>query len=475
MSPAEIIGNWRRDPVAFVRDNFKVEPDVWQVDALIAFADPAVPLISLQACAGPGKSAVLAWCGWYFLSCLGEPGDHPNGLAVAITSDNLSANLWKEFAKWQQRSPYLSGAFTWTSERIFANDHKATWFLEARSWPKTANAEEQGKTISGLHGGYVLVLVDESGAIPGTVGRAAEQALATGPRFGKVLQAGNPLMRDGMLGDASASPRWRVIRITGDPDDPKRSPRIKLEWARQQIAQYGRENPWVMAYILGLFPPSSLNALLGPDEVREAMARKKQPADYEQLPKILGVDVAREGDDQSVIVLRQGSRAIVLHQLRNVDGLQGAGALMRAWAEHNVDACFIDNTGGWAGSWIDQVRALGRDPIPVNFSGTPSDARFFNKRMEMWWALAQWVKEGGALPPHSPELIDELSRPTYSFKGDRLILEEKKQLKTRIGRSPDIADALALTFAHPVHKQSLVDQLGRHMPQPREYDMFADL
>lgn len=470
LDPREVIAHWRRDPVAFVRDNFKVEPDAWQVDALLAFADPSVQLISLQACAGPGKSAVLAWCGWYFLSCWGEPGEHPKGFCVAITGDNLASNLWPEYAKWQQKSPYLLACFTWTSERIFSNEHKATWFLEARSWPKTANAEEQGKTLSGLHGKYVLVQVDESGAIPGTVARTAKQCLAGHVAFGKVLQAGNPLMRDGMLGDASSSPEWRVIRITGDPDDPRRSPRIPIEWARQQIAQYGRENPWVMAYILGQFPPGALNALLGPDEVRDAMARGLS-SDYDAIsahaPKILGVDVAREGDDQSVIVLRQGRRAIVVQTLRNVDSLQGAGAVAAAWTEHKADACFIDNSGGWGGGWIDQLRAIGRQPIPVSFAGEPNDKRFYNKRMEMWWQLAQWVKEGGALPPHSPTLVRELSGPTYSFKGDRLLLEEKKQLKARIQCSPDTADALALTFAQPVYKPSVLDG---HRPEAKPYD-----
>lgn len=467
------IARWRSDPVAFVRDNFKVEPDEWQVDALRAFADPSIPRMSLQACAGPGKSALLAWCGWYFLSCFGEPGDHPKGLAVAITNDNLRANLWPEFAKWQQRSPYLKEYFEWTSERIYAKQHKATWFLEARSWPKTANAEEQGKTISGLHGGYVLVLVDESGAIPATVGRAAEQALATKVKFGKVMQAGNPLVRDGMLGEASTSPAWHVIRITGDPEDPKRSPRISIEWAREQIKQHGRDNPWVMAYILGQFPPTSLNALLGPDEVRAAQERVKQPTDYEWAPKVMGVDVAREGDDQSALVIRQGVRVLYIETMRTADSVQGAGAVLRLWNEYKLDGVFVDNTGGWGGGWIDQLRQLGRNPIPVNFSSTPIDVRYFNKRTEMWWLMAQWVKDGGALPRFPAEIVQELCSPTYGFKGDRLLLEPKEHIKARLRRSPDIADALCLTFAQPVYKPSPLEVLARQSMQGKPYDPMA--
>jgi hypothetical protein len=102
-----------------------------------------------------------------------------------------------------------------------------------------------GKTLSGLHSKYVLALVDESGAIPLTVLRAAEQALSN-CTFGKIVQAGNPISLDGML-YAAASPRrhlWHVIRITADPDDPNRSPRVDLAWAREQIATYGH---WALA------------------------------------------------------------------------------------------------------------------------------------------------------------------------------------------------------------------------------------
>lgn len=472
---AATIARWRANPVAFVRENFGVEPDAWQAEALMAFADPDVPRISLQACAGPGKSAALAWMGWQFLSCWGEPGDHPKGLAVAITADNLKGNLWPEFAKWHQRSPYLAACFTWTSERIYANEAKATWFLEARSWPKTANAEEQGATLSGLHGGYVLVLIDESGAIPATVSRAAEQALSTRPRFGKVVQAGNPLTRDGMLYAAAGSGRWKVIRITGDPDDPNRSPRIDIDEAREQIKQYGRDNPWVMAYILGLFPPTGLRQLLGPDEVRAAIDRFVPLDAYRHSARVLGVDVAREGDDRSCIFPRQGPVAFEPTILRNVDSLQGAGQVGRIMRDWDVDACFVDGTGGFGAGWVDQLSVLRHDATAVHFASKASDPRYANKRTEMAFELAEWVKRGGALPPGVPRLVDELTCHTYAFKGDALLLEDKKLVKARLGWSPDMHDALGLTFAAPVasRAQRRAHRLASARHKPQVHDPLA--
>lgn len=442
---------WREHPTAFVFENFGVEPDTWQRDALTAFVDPTKPRISLQACAGPGKTAVEAWCAWIFLSCYGGRGEHPKGVAFSINWDNLRDNLWPELAKWQARSAYLKSAFTWTKERIFANHHPETWFLAARSWPKTANPDEQGKTLSGLHGKYILGLGDETGAIPIAVLRAGEQALATNPAFGKLLQAGNPISLEGMLYAAATQLRhqWHVIRVTGDPDDPKRSPRIDLQWAKDQIANYGRDNPWVMSYILGQFPPSSINALLGVDEVEQAMARHLRTDQYEWAQKRLGVDVARYGDDRTVIFPRQGLAAfrpiVMRHKRDSSVSVDIANRVMAAHQHWGSELEFFDATGGWAAGAVDVMRANGFAPIDVQFAAPAMDMRYHNRRAEIWFGMAKWVQSGGALPP-LPEIVAELTTPTYTFHRGKFLLEEKDMLKKRLGRSPDLADALALTF-----------------------------
>ncbi|MBA3638643.1 MAG: hypothetical protein M3541_00290 [Acidobacteriota bacterium] len=356
---ASTIREWREHPLRWFADNFPgATLDPAQVEALEAFAspDPTKQRISLQACAGPGKTATLVFGGLHFIGTQGDHGEHPKGAAVAITGDNLSTNLWPEFAKWMARSPYYSKAFTWTASRIFANDHPETWFLVARTWPKSANAEAQGATLSGLHSKYGLALIDESGAIPLTVLRAAEQSLS-GCTFGKIMQAGNPISLDGMLYAAASQLRhlWYVIRITGDPEDPRRSPRIDRAWAAEQIATYGRDNPWVKSYILGEFPSQSLNALLGIEEVEAAMRKQLRPDDYSWAQKRLGIDCARFGDDRSVIFPRQGLAAFRPVIMRHGRGppsrliLQTASSPPRK--NGGVTHAAIDSTGGWVGGW----------------------------------------------------------------------------------------------------------------------------
>jgi phage terminase large subunit len=453
------IRQWRLHPELFVREQFGVEPDRWQVQTLQAFADPTKNRISLQACTGPGKTAVLAWCVWNFLCCYGDEGEDPKGAAVSITSDNLNDNLWPELAKWQDRSPLLRMAFRWNRERIVAVERPETWFFSARSWPKSATPDEQGKTLSGLHSKFVLAVVDESGAIPVTVLRAAEQALSN-CEFGKILQAGNPISLEGMLYAAATklAHQWTVIPVTGDPDDPDawvHSPRLgpgPKEWAKSQIETYGRDNPWVMSYILGKFPPSSLNSLMGPEEVMAAM-KVSLPADaYSWAQGRLGLDVARYGDDRTVIFPRQGRRAfepkVMRHARDSAVSTDIATKVLEQQGIYHTTTVIVDATGGWAAGAADVLKASGQAPVNVQFHAKGLDERYKNRRAEMWFQMAEWVKSGGWLP-NVQELIAELSTPTYTFVGGKFQLEPKEQVKQRLGRSPDLADALALTFGLP--------------------------
>ena len=278
-----------------------------------------------------------------------------------------------------------------------------------------------------------------------------EAIFAGDPTEAHIVQAGNPTHLSGPLYAACTKARrfWRVIEITADPDDPKRTSRVSIEHARQQIATYGRDNPWVKVRVFGEFPPSSLNALIGPDEVSAAMKRCYRPSEIDWAAKVIGVDVARYGDDESALAFRQGLQAHPFKTYRNLNSTQGAGLVARAWEEFGAHACFVDDTGGFGSGWIDGLRRLGWSPIGVGFAAKPRDGRYFNKRAEMAFECVQWIKRGGALP-ESANLLTALTQTTYTFQGDKLLLEPKADLKARIGFSPDEFDALILTFAHPV-------------------------
>lgn len=451
MTPGQAkIKEWRIDPAKFVEDNFQVTLDAWQRDALAYLGGPKNPRrrLAMKACTGPGKSAVLAWIGWHRLACFADVGEHPKGAALSGEGrDNLRDNLWAELAKWQGKSKFLSAAFTWNKEQIVANHHPQTWFLSARSYARDADLEAIGRSLSGLHSRFPFVLLDEIGAMPVTVGQKSSQIFTGGVVDGLIAGAGNPTDVTGLLYHVCVNDTaWHVITVTADPDDPKRTPRVDIDHAREQIELYGRENGWVKATILGEFPPQGFNSLFSLEDVERSMNGHLLIDQYDWSQKRLGVDVARFGDDATVLFPRQGLRAAPFVIMRNARTQEIAARIMEArrrW-EHEID--IVDGSGGYGAGVVDALIQAGFPPIEFYGSGKADDPRYFNRRSECYFRLSEWVKRGGVLPKDA-QLKRELVSHTYVLQGGKLRVEEKDQIKKRLGFSPDRADALSMTFA----------------------------
>lgn len=467
MVSSNILKEWRDNPVKFVRDIFDVEPDEWQKDMLMYFAK--YNRIAAKACKGPGKTATMSWCCWNFL--LTRP--YPKIAATSISWDNLSDGLWTEMAKWQNKSELLKNSFTWTKTRIFQNENPETWWMSARTWSKSADSSQQADTLAGLHADYLLFVIDEVGGVPDSVMAAAEAGLSTGIET-KLLIAGNPTSSDGPLYRACTTERhlWKTLEITSDPDDPKRTPRVSIDWAKEQIQKYGKDNPWVLVNVFGKFPPSSLNTLLGIDEITNAVNRGVKDEDIIGSQKRLGVDVSRFGDDRTVIFPRQGLVAFVPVIMRNARSHEIAARVMQAKSTWGSEMEFIDGTGGYGSGVIDSLIQAGQSPQEIQFSGKPIDTRYHNKRSEMWFLMAEWIKRGGCIP-NDPDLIKELSTPSYTFQNGKFLLEPKDQIKDRLGFSPDLADALCLTFALPEMRSNKSElSPGQKARVTYDYDPF---
>lgn len=191
------------------------------------------------------------------------------------------------------------------------------------------------------------------------------------------------------------------------------------------------------------------NQMIGMEEAYAATNRHYLITDYEFAPKILGVDVARYGGDRSVIFPRQGLVAFKPKIFQGINNMDFAGQVAQAIDKWKADAVFVD--AGRGEGVIDRLRQMGYNPIEVNFGGRPTDIKYANKRAEMWDTLAKWIKTQGAIP-NMPDLIADLAAPTYIFSNatSKFAVESKETMKSRGCKSPDLADALALTFAHPV-------------------------
>jgi hypothetical protein len=188
------------------------------------------------------------------------------------------------------------------------------------------------------------------------------------------------------------------------------------------------------------------DALISVTDVNAAMNRRHRKEQWSYAPRVMGVDVACYGNDRSVIVKRQG---IVSHGHQVIRGSIRPMALASRVAmeadSYKPAAIFVDI--GYAPGVADRLSDLGYPVIEVGFGETPADARFENKRAEMWWKLADWIK-GGALP-NDQELITDLCALRYNLNNRRgkIQLESKDDLRKRGLPSPDLGDAYAMTFA----------------------------
>lgn len=225
------------------------------------------------------------------------------------------------------------------------------------------------------------------------------------------------------------------------------------------------------------FSAAGDDQLISLADAENAAQRVLLPQSYSFAPKIIGVDPARFGDDRSVIQRRQGLCAFHPKAYRGIDNMALADKVAREIDDWQPDAVFVDAGNG--GGVIDRLRQLGYDIIEVNFGGKPASPRFLNKRAEIWWELRDWIVGGGMIP-NLVSLKQDLATPTYSFdNADRIVLESKDDIKKRGLPSPDLGDALALTFTAPVRKKDDLEAMQKRASAQghtdQAYDPFRNL
>ena len=268
---------------------------------------------------------------------------------------------------------------------------------------------------------------------------------------------------------AASLPDWRAARYTvNDTDalDPEEVERLKRDMPEQAFAR---------EYLCD-FAAAGEDQLISLTDADAAAERKIADGDVIEFPLVVGVDPARFGDDRSVIVLRQGLRMEPPMIFTGIDNMTLAAAVANVIEDRDPDAVFIDSGAG-AGV-IDRLLQLGYDVIEVPFGGKAANpALFVNKRTEMWWSVKDWIDMGGAIPART-DLIAELSTPTYWYDAiGKRCLESKDDIKKRLqgGGSPDIADALALTFAYPVAKRLPREVREKIDPRRPDYDPYESM
>ena len=293
----------------------------------------------------------------------------------------------------------------------------------------------------------MLAIVDEASGVDDAVFDPLRGA--TGRLSTRIAFTSNPTRASGRFHQTQthSAYRERWARFVWNSWDSPFSDKTYLEELKQE---YGENSDMYRVRVLGDFPSASPSQLIPTDLVNAAMNRHLRKDQYNFAPVILGVDVAWEGDDRSSIYLRQGLYSKRLGVWHNIDNMTLAAWVNDHWEEFNADACFVDV--GWGTGVIDRLRQLGRNPIPVNFGGKAGETQYANKRSEMWFKMRDWLASGGAIEPDEDLKLDLIAPEYGPMDSGQKILERKKETKKRAGFSPDLGDALALTFAHPVFK-----------------------
>lgn len=246
-------------------------------------------------------------------------------------------------------------------------------------------------------------------------------------------------------------------------DNPFRGPELEEERLLDLAGDADRyANIWDGAY-----QSESDMQFIGGGLVREAMTRPPYAEIGDEL--VMGVDVARFGDDRSVIYIRRGrdARTTDMFTYQGADTMAVAARVMVEMDRLRPDGVFIDE-GGVGGGVVDRCRQLGYSVVGVNFGGKADrfiegNPKCANKRAEMWATMRAWLQSGGAIRD-SRTLEMDLTGPLYSFDANnRIVLERKSDMKKRGVASPDEADALALTFAYAVVPRSM-----KHVQNARE-------
>ncbi|TDY26288.1 hypothetical protein B0G81_6798 [Paraburkholderia sp. BL6665CI2N2] len=486
------IGAFANDPLGFVLFAFPwgegelakhPGPDEWQIDLLRSIGEGLITAteaiqIAISSGHGIGKSAFVSWLILWAVATF----EDTRGVVTANTDTQLRTKTWPELMKWH-RLCICEHWFTVTATAIFSKQpaHEKTWRVDMVPWSET-NTE----AFAGLHnqGKRILVIFDEGSAIADKIWEVTEGALTDEDTQIIWFVAGNPTRNTGRFRECFGRMKHRWLRRQIDSRTVRMTNKRQLaKW----VEDHGEDSDFVRVRIRGVFPRAGTMQFISSELVEQAQKREAVAGLHD--PFIIGVDVARFGDDRSVIAFRKGrdARTTKWIECRGLDNMQLAARVAVEFDRYRADGVFVDE-GGNGGGVVDRLRQLGYPVIGVQF-GSKADrsmpgtelVTYFNKRAEMWGEMKEWLK-GGAIPDDI-ELEQDLIGPEYSFKllegKDAILLESKKDMKDRGLASPDAGDALALTFAYPVMPRADAGRAGYPGGVQRghaatDYDPYAE-
>jgi hypothetical protein len=469
--------------------NFK-GPKTWQIDDFLAIAEhikqnryriskgiePKVYMQATVSGRGPGKSAELAMLTYWMMSV-------NIGSSTIITANNetqLKTRTMAEVGKWHtmainshwfDRQAMALKPAPWFEQAV-KNQLKIDtghYYAQAQLW-----SEENPDGFAGVHNQHgVMVEFDEASGVPSPIWTVTEGFFARPVLHRYWLAASNGRRNTGAFFECfhKDRARWRRNQI-----DARKVEGAALEVLNGIISKYGEDSDEARTEVLGQFPKKGDKQFIPRDYAEDARTRLLPIPPDLHAPLIMGVDIARFGDDKSVIRWRQGrdARSIKAQEYRGLDNVQMAD-VVSSWIDRTKpDAVNID--GGNGSGVIDILKHRGYKVNEILFGSKPNDPKWYNKRTEIWADMRDWLPTGCI--DDNQELVDDLVNPEYEYpgNGDRQSLETKDHMKDRGIASPDAGDALALTFAVRVNRKDQATSRGRRgarLAPGTDYGIFS--
>lgn len=450
---AEFKARYRNDPAAFVTECFRwgdgEGPSPYQIEIMQALQEHR--RVCVRGPHGLGKSSLCSWIVlWFALTRDGEDWKVPT---TASAWRQLTKFLWPEIRKWSNRIDWAKvgrGPLAEGRELLMLS-------LKLGTGEAFALASNQPALIEGAHADNILYIFDESKTIPSETWDAAEGAMSTGDAWW--LSVSTPGGPAGRFYDIQARKPgfgdWWVRHVK--VEEAVAAGRISADWVEARRTQWTEASPVFQNRVLGNFSEGSEDSVI-PLAWVEA-ANERWYAWQEEQPVLtffgVGVDVARYGADSTILALRFENVISELRRFRKQDTMQTTGFVVGVLSAQKRGIAVVDVIGMGAGV-VDRLRELGYTVDPFN-SSTRTDLKdksgelgFLNRRSLAWWGMREALDpQTGmelALPPDD-ELIGDLTAPQWRTTSSGSIrIEEKEEVKKRIGRSPDAGDAVVMVF-----------------------------
>ena len=441
----------QKDLILFVRKVVGAEPTNQQLEFLRLFQKEGAKL-TIKSGHGIGKSCVLSWIILHSLLFIHDV----RILCTAPSSDQMDDVLWAELRLW-----YRNMQNKWWQDQIRITQGRAEFvdgeggnanrFATARTARKENPTALQGRHT---HRGTMIVIVDEAAGVDNSVFEAGSGSMSG--KNTKVVLVGNPTSTDPdnhFYKTHHKNKRfWTQLHFSGLD-----SPLVDSDWVKEVAEEYGEESAYYSVRVLGEFPEVEDDILIPLFYIDSAYGRIIRD---NQGERICGVDPARFGDDAFGLIIRQGNEITYAAQWRKHDAMYSAALVADLYKEKRFDIATVD-TIGLGGPIADRLRQLigAKNVLDVNVSERPAAREKFAKlRDEVWWASREFFLSMNAVI--NPKTIDksiyetlaaELSTIKYGYTTKGLLKVQSKDELRKIGRkSPNLADALNLTFVRDV-------------------------